>query len=246
MAFSLAFAGAGLSLHGSNGPASVSASALKPNLVSAAGCNLASASALGVVMMVACRAVRRRMVASSRRAAVPEKEAESSPSSFWDAATVNLSGRRALIAATTAAAAAAIGADDAAEAAETDDQLWVDKSVCQWCFGSGYNQCNICKGTGQFRTTAKIIGEQVTKITCPVCGSLGNVICKGCIGTGMNKADMRGCMRDPAFRKVLLRIGNYNSLNLGNLQEFQNDVAEAKAKRAARIAKEKAENAKYA
>lgn len=119
-----------------------------------------------------------------------------------------------------------------------------DPESCSVCIGSGYQRCLMCRGTGQFQTSGnRGPGAPLQFLTCPSCLGAGLNVCQNCRGTGMNKEDLRGFLRDPAFRKVTLRLGTYDSVNLGTLVDFQKDVAEAKAMRLARIKEQKEKEA---
>jgi molecular chaperone DnaJ len=59
--------------------------------------------------------------------------------------------------------------------------------------GSGFSNCNTCRGTGQVtRVVQTMLGQMQTASTCPGCGGEGQIIkekCKSCYGDGIVKGE---------------------------------------------------------
>jgi molecular chaperone DnaJ len=59
--------------------------------------------------------------------------------------------------------------------------------------GSGFSNCNTCRGTGQVtRVVQTMLGQMQTASTCPSCGGEGQIIkekCKSCYGDGIVKGE---------------------------------------------------------
>ena len=59
--------------------------------------------------------------------------------------------------------------------------------------GSGFSNCNTCRGTGQVtRVVQTMLGQMQTASTCPSCGGDGQIIkekCKSCYGDGIVKGE---------------------------------------------------------
>jgi len=59
--------------------------------------------------------------------------------------------------------------------------------------GSGFSNCNTCRGTGQVtRVVQTMLGQMQTASTCPSCGGEGQIIkekCKSCYGDGIIKGE---------------------------------------------------------
>lgn len=178
---------------------------------------LAFCSALAAVVGARRRAVRRVRGAKASRCA-SEKEAEAE--NFLEVQ------RRAALG--LSAAVCSVCGGEAALADYEVLNLKRSTTGCTECDSSGLVGCQMCEGTGQFRTWGTDLERMPVKqyVTCPECNGVGETVCQKCAGTGLPAKRLKGLMRDPIFAKVAFRLKRQR-VDVNTVDKMKADVKKA-------------------
>ncbi|CAJ1358579.1 unnamed protein product [Effrenium voratum] len=172
-----------------------------------------AAALLGTAALIAAVGQRRRVAVKAK--------SEDQPDNFLAAV-----GRRASLALPSALVA---GAPAYAEY-EIIDLRGRAENGCIECGTSGLVNCNMCEGTGQYRTwgTPQERTPVQQYLTCPECNGLGEKVCQKCGGTGLPAKKLKGLLRDPIFAKVAFRLKRQR-VDVNTVDKMKADVRKAVA-----------------
>jgi len=183
-------------------------------------CAAFSAAAL---LCASQRTTRRRLGTATATVArrAESKETPEAPRNFFE---VN---RRAAVALPTAAVVSGVGGS-AARAEYEMLSLKKSDTECTECDSTGLVGCQMCEGTGQFRTWGTDMERMPVKqyVTCPECNGVGETVCQKCAGTGLPAKRLKGLMRDPIFAKVAFRLKRQR-VDVNTVDKMKADVKKA-------------------